>query len=207
VNVVGDGEAVLVLAPEPQEALVSMLTARFRVLTTGPGEGAADALDELGDARCAVIGISTAAIEALELATAERVDALVLLSPLLPDELPAEAMAAWELPVLIFGGEDDPLVGVDALERLNEAIPSSTLGLLPGCGHDLLADAPETLLPMIHEYLRARYLHAPHGHGAEGVVMLQLEKRPPWVDLAPYTEEDGEPVVPEPDEQEVGPNA
>lgn len=30
------------------------------------------------------------------------------------------------------------------------------------------------------------YLRAPHGHADEkpGVVMLQLERRPPWVDLA-----------------------
>jgi hypothetical protein len=70
-----------------------------------------------------------------------------------------------------------------------------------------LSDAPETLLPMIQEYLRARYLHEPHGHGAEGVAMLQLERRPPWVDLEPYLEADDEPAVPPPDEQEVGPGA
>ncbi len=44
---------------------------------------------------------------------------------------------------------------------------------------------------MILEYLRARYLkesHAEaHGHDADhahdGVVRIQLERRPPWVDL------------------------
>ena len=38
---------------------------------------------------------------------------------------------------------------------------------------------------MIAEYLRARYAHAPHGHDdpIDGIVMLQLERRPPWVDL------------------------
>jgi len=38
---------------------------------------------------------------------------------------------------------------------------------------------------MISEYLRARYAHTPHGHDdqASGIVMLQLERRPPWVDL------------------------
>jgi hypothetical protein len=35
---------------------------------------------------------------------------------------------------------------------------------------------------MIAEYLRARFLREPHGHEQkEGVVMLQLERRPPWV--------------------------
>ena len=38
---------------------------------------------------------------------------------------------------------------------------------------------------MIAGYLRARFLMEPHGHDHnEGVVMLQLERRPPWVDLA-----------------------
>jgi hypothetical protein len=58
---------------------------------------------------------------------------------------------------------------------------------------------------MILEYLRARYLRAPHDHG--GVTMLQLERRPPWVDPARVVADDeGEPVVPDPDQQEVGPN-
>ena len=38
---------------------------------------------------------------------------------------------------------------------------------------------------MILEYLRARYLRAPHGHdhAHDGIVRIQLERRPPWVDL------------------------
>jgi pimeloyl-ACP methyl ester carboxylesterase len=115
------------------------------------------------------------------------------------------AMSAWTFPVLILWGEEDPFLSWRLGERLNEAIPSSTLGLLPGCGHYLLEDAIETVGPMIHEYLRARYEGAPHGH--EGVVMLQLERRPPWVDLAEYEQGDNEPRVPEAGEQEVGPNA
>ena len=67
-------------------------------------------------------------------------------------------------------------------------MPSSTLGLLPGCGHFLVEEAADTLGPMISEYLRARYAHAPHGHGDPnaGIVMLQLERRPPWADLEEY---------------------
>ena len=70
-------------------------------------------------------------------------------------------------------------------ERLNEAIPASTLALLPGCGHYLPEEAPETIGPLITEYLRARYLRVPHAHAddKEGVVLLQLERRPPWIDL------------------------
>ena len=41
------------------------------------------------------------------------------------------------------------------------------------------------IAPIVFEYLRARYLKAPHGHdhGHEGIVRIQLERRPPWVDL------------------------
>jgi pimeloyl-ACP methyl ester carboxylesterase len=94
-------------------------------------------------------------------------------------------LSAIEAPVLILWGEDDPVYPSHVGERLNEAMPSSTLGLLPGCGHFLVEEAADTIGPMIAEYLRARYAHAPHGHGdtKDGIVMLQLERRPPWVDL------------------------
>jgi pimeloyl-ACP methyl ester carboxylesterase len=100
-------------------------------------------------------------------------------------------LAHLEIPVLVLWGEDDPFLPVDVAERLNEAIPSSTLGLLPGCGHFLVDEAPDTIGPMIFEYLRARYLRAPHGHSdTSGVVALQLERRPPWLDLEEYEKDD-----------------
>jgi 2-hydroxymuconate-semialdehyde hydrolase len=118
------------------------------------------------------------------------------------------AFASWELPVLLLWGEDDPFLPTELGERLHEAIPSSSLGLVPGCGHFLPEEAPETIFPMISEYLRVRYAHAPHGHEpVDGLVMLQLERRPAWVDLAEHEEEDDEPVVPDPSQQEVGPEA
>ncbi len=99
-------------------------------------------------------------------------------------------LAELEIPVLIFWGEEDPFYPAAVAERLNGAIPSSTLGLLPGCGHFLMDEAIETIGPMIYEYLRARYLGAPHGHGdPSGVVTIQLERRPPWIDLAEYEED------------------
>ena len=117
-------------------------------------------------------------------------------------------------PVLILWGEDDPYFPPLVGERLNDAMPSSTLGLLPGCGHFIVDEAADTIGPMIAEYLRARWLHAPHGHGdTSGIVMLQLERRPPWIDLADaeaddWFDEDGaEPPVPEPAEQEIGKGA
>jgi pimeloyl-ACP methyl ester carboxylesterase len=103
-----------------------------------------------------------------------------------------EDLGKLEIPVLIFWGEEDEFYPPAIAERLNAAIPTSTLGLLPGCRHFLLEDAIETIGPMIYEYLRARYLHEPHGghDDAAGVVTIQLERRPPWVDLAEYEEDD-----------------
>jgi pimeloyl-ACP methyl ester carboxylesterase len=90
-------------------------------------------------------------------------------------------LARLEIPVLILWGEEDPFLPIGAADRLNEAIPTSTLGLLPGCGHFLAEDAPETVAPMVYEYLRARYLMEPHGHEG-GIARIQLERRPPGID-------------------------
>jgi pimeloyl-ACP methyl ester carboxylesterase len=115
----------------------------------------------------------------------------------------AGALAERDIPVLMLWGEQDLFVGVDVAERLSDALPGSALGVVPDSGHFLLDDAFESVGVLIAEYLRARYLGAPHGH--EGIVTLQLERRPPWVDLAPL-EEDDDAVVPDPAEQEVGPS-
>ena len=100
-------------------------------------------------------------------------------------------LGTLEIPVLIFWGEEDEFYPPAIAERLNAAIPTSTLGLLPGCRHFLVEDAIETIGPMIYEYLRARYLREPHGgHGdGSGIVSIQLERKPPWVDLAGYEED------------------
>jgi pimeloyl-ACP methyl ester carboxylesterase len=103
-----------------------------------------------------------------------------------------DRLAGLAIPVLILWGEDDPFMPVAAADQLNEWIPTSTLGLLPGCGHFLVEEAMDTIGPMIYEYLRARYLRVPHGHDADptGAVMIQLERRPPWLD--PDDEDDEE---------------
>ena len=116
-----------------------------------------------------------------------------------------EGLGRLDIAVLILWGEDDPYHPVAAAERLNDWTPTSSLGLLPGCGHFVLEDAIETIGPMIFEYLRARYLRAPHGHGADptGAVMIQLERRPAWVDLAEYDDEDDEDDDEEEEEEDV----
>lgn len=111
-------------------------------------------------------------------------------------------MRDWVLPTLILWGEEDPFHPPEIAERLNMAIPSSALGMVPGCGHFLPEEAPETIDPIISEYLRANYLRIPHGHAPPGPVLVPLGSSAPF---AMDEDDDPEPVIGE--DQEVGPNA
>jgi pimeloyl-ACP methyl ester carboxylesterase len=166
---------------------VPLFEARFRVLAPDLPAGAEldHARGLLDGGRCAVIGHGTGGALAQTLALEGRVDAMVLLGAPRASGVTDDDLGAFDFPVLLLWGEEDEQVPVAVAESLNEAIPTSTLGLVPGCGHELLAEAAPTVAPLIFEYLRARYLKAPHGHdhGHDGIVRIQLERRPPWVDL------------------------
>jgi pimeloyl-ACP methyl ester carboxylesterase len=166
---------------------VPLFESRFRVLAPDllPGTELERVRELVGDARYGVIGHGTGGRLAQMLALEGRVEAMVLLDSPRADEASDDDLAALDLPVLLLWGEDDEEVPVAVAEALNDAIPTSTLGLVPGCGHDLLAEAAPTVAPLIFEYLRARYLRSPHGHdhAHDGIVRIQLERRPPWVDL------------------------
>jgi 2-hydroxymuconate-semialdehyde hydrolase len=88
-----------------------------------------------------------------------------------------EELARLDIPVMLLWGEDDPFIPTEIAERLNELIPTSTLALLPGCSHFVTEDAPETIVPLVYEYLRARYLREPHGH-EQAQALIQLQRRP-----------------------------
>ena len=186
----GDGVEALVLldaagsSPWPGE-VVRALRASLR--DTEPGRSAVSTAFDLGTRQGRRPSDETLREYAVSLADDGGVEAFgrVLASlerPLLAAR--ERDLSRIEAPALILWGEEDPFQPVEVAERLSEAMPSSALGVVPGCGHYLVEEAGETIGPMIHEYLRARYLHAPHGHDdTSGVVMLQLERRPPWVDL------------------------
>jgi pimeloyl-ACP methyl ester carboxylesterase len=171
---------------------VPLLESRFRVIAPNlPAGETGTKLDHLRSViegeRCGVIGHGTGGALAQALAVDGGVEAMVLLDAPRAAGIGDEDLASFDFPVLLLWGEDDDVVPVAIAEALNDAIATSTLGLLPGCGHDLTDEAAATIAPMILEYLRARYLNVPHGHVAghahEGVVRIQLERRPPWVDL------------------------
>jgi pimeloyl-ACP methyl ester carboxylesterase len=175
---------------------VPLLESRLRVLAPDlpPGdlESTIDHVETLvAGERYGVIGHGAGGALAQALAARGGVDAMVLLDAPHAEGVGDEMLASFDFPVLLLWGEDDDVVPVAVAEALNESIPTSTLGLLPGCGHDLTDEAAATIAPMILEYLRARYLKQSHseahGHDADhahdGVVRIQLERRPPWVDL------------------------
>jgi pimeloyl-ACP methyl ester carboxylesterase len=140
----------------------------------------------VGDEPFAVIGHGTGGALAQSLAASGGVAAMVLIDAPRAEGVDDDALAAFGFPVLLLWGEDDADVPVGTAEQLNEAIPTSTLGLVPGVGHDLPGEAAATIAPIVYEYLRARHLRVSHGHdhGHDGIVRIQLERRPPWVDLA-----------------------
>lgn len=195
-----DRPIVLLLHDEGRSAdqwreFVPLLESRFRVIAPElPGGDSRAAIGliraGLGGERCGVIGHGTGGALAQSLAAEGGVDAMVLLDSPRAEEVDDEVLASFDFPVLLLWGEDDVVVPVSVAEELNEAIATSTLGLLPGCGHDVIDEAAVTIAPMILEYLRARYLGLSHAHAhgspdhaAGGVVRIQLERRPPWVDF------------------------
>ncbi len=87
-------------------------------------------------------------------------------------------LAELEIPAFVLWGEEDALVEAVEAERLGDRLPWASVALLPGCGHLLLEDAPETVAPLIFQWLRSRYLKVEHHHET-GPVAVYLGRRPP----------------------------
>jgi pimeloyl-ACP methyl ester carboxylesterase len=89
-------------------------------------------------------------------------------------------LAKLEIPVFILWGEEDTFVAPNNAERLADVLPWSSVALLPGCGHFLLEDAADTVVPLIFKWLQRQYLKVEHRHEADaGPVVVSLGRRPP----------------------------
>ena len=87
-----------------------------------------------------------------------------------------DRLATLGIPSFVLWGENDPYQPASLAERLGDALPGSTVALLPGCSHFVLDDAPETAAPLVFEYLRTMYLKEPrHAPGSAGSEELGIE--------------------------------
>jgi 2-hydroxymuconate-semialdehyde hydrolase len=89
-----------------------------------------------------------------------------------------DRLRALDQRVLIAWGEDDPFQPAAWAERLGELLPGATVALLPGCGHFITEDAPETVLPLIARYLETHELGG-HAHAARTPVELGISFQRP----------------------------
>jgi pimeloyl-ACP methyl ester carboxylesterase len=91
----------------------------------------------------------------------------------------SRGLARFDSPALVLWGEEDAFMDVGLAERLGDALPRASVGLLPGCGHFLLEDASETVAPLLFQWLRSQFLKVEHRHEEAGPVMVYLGRRPP----------------------------
>lgn len=121
-------------------------------------------------------------------------------------EAATTAFADRDLPTLILWGEADPFAPTELAERLHDAMPSSSLGVLPGVGRLLMDEAGPTVTTLVVGWLGSRYLGRRHVH-PEAPALVELGRRPPWAEDPALVEEDDPPVRYDPTQQEVGPSA
>jgi pimeloyl-ACP methyl ester carboxylesterase len=148
---------------------------------THPAIAVGALLDALETERVAVVGHGSGGAVALELAaTRPETGALLLLDATVGDAGAHVASLADRADVHVFlvWGEDDATSPLSVAEGLADALPMSALATIPGSGHDLPAEEPETLVPLLFEWLRFRYLGRSHRHDHEGPVLVTLGRRP-----------------------------
>ena len=66
-----------------------------------------------------------------------------------------DELSAVTVPTLILVGEEDVATPPEASERIQAAIPHSTLVRIPGCGHSSAVEAPEAVNRAIADHLAA----------------------------------------------------
>ncbi|MEX0755399.1 MAG: alpha/beta fold hydrolase [Actinomycetota bacterium] len=192
----GDDAAIVLLhgedaSPDYWRDYVPTFAQAFRVLAPElPDDiGAAERfervsalLDALGSDRVALVGHGVGGATALELAARlPRVGALVLVDAILTGTEQADVAslgAREDVHALLVWGEDDDRSPVADAERLADALPMSALATIPGAGHDMPLEEPATLVPLLFEWLRFRYLGRSHRHEQEGPVLVTLGRRP-----------------------------
>jgi pimeloyl-ACP methyl ester carboxylesterase len=206
----GEGAPVVLLHGEAQsdlwEPYLPTLAQAFRVIvpevtTDGPDvQEVEDLLDALDLESVALVGHGSGGGMAHAVARSRRgVAALVLLDAVATDDsglaAGSGALADRDLPVLLVWGEDDATAPLAGAEALADQLPMSTLAVIPDSGHDMPRTDAVTLLPLLFEWLRYRYLGESHRHDREGPVLVTLDRRPTPAEEG-LDEPDDDPDVP-----------
>ena len=65
------------------------------------------------------------------------------------------ALGRVRCPTLVMGGEDDPMIPIEAQVDIANALPAHLVRLerFAACGHGVIADAPERGLAVIREFI------------------------------------------------------
>jgi len=201
----GEGPPVVLLhglgsSSELWRHVVPFLIARTRVVVpdfpdvgwnaAARARNTGELLDTLEINRFAAVGHGLGGVVAQLIAIGGGAECLVLIDagPVDPGrgsapgpDLDPSMLRQIEAPTLIVWGEDDPYLQVGVAEGLADALPHSSLVLLPGCSHFVPQEAPDTLGPLVAEFLRVRYLGLPHDHDqahgqVDGPVPIELHR-------------------------------
>jgi len=63
-----------------------------------------------------------------------------------------EALANLRTPVLFIGGEHDDIMPVPLMEVAVKLIPTARLVVVPGCGHSVYFEAPDTFNRIVLDF-------------------------------------------------------
>lgn len=112
-------------------------------------------LSRLGVQQCSSIGISAGAGPAIALAISapERIDKVILLSPLLSEGAKLPDLTAVKVPTLVLVGTGDAPPVIDAGRLCREKIGSCHLSFIYGARHPLTGERPEACLQPIVQFL------------------------------------------------------
>jgi pimeloyl-ACP methyl ester carboxylesterase len=166
----GAGDSVVVFLaefPDFSDSLLSKLVDSHRVISLNVsshdsanahqlGVKLPRALTSLGIEQCSVIGISAGARPALALAISmpERINRLILLSPLqLSEGVESLDLACVNAATMVLVGTRDTTGAIEAARLCRERIHSCHLSFVYGAGHALAADRPEACLKPILQFL------------------------------------------------------
>jgi pimeloyl-ACP methyl ester carboxylesterase len=64
-----------------------------------------------------------------------------------------ERLPGLPMPVLLVGGEHDPMAPIEAMRRLHDALADARLEIIPGAGHWLGLECPDRLNRLLLDFL------------------------------------------------------